>query len=82
MPRAAPAAADEPEGAFYETLTASGWLNISADFMHNFTDGLAMGVTHASGDGKLALAATLSIFCHEVPHEIGDFTILIENGMR
>jgi len=75
------AKAAEREPAFYETLTASGWLNISADFMHNFTDGLAMGVTHASGDGKLALAATLSIFCHEVPHEVGDFTMLIENGM-
>ena len=68
--------------AFYETLSASGWLNIAADFLHNFTDGLAIGASHASGDGKLALAATLSIFFHEVPHEIGDFTILIENGMR
>lgn len=67
--------------AFYEVLGASGWLNISADFMHNFTDGLAIGASHASGDGKLALAATISIFFHEVPHEIGDFAILIENGM-
>ena len=71
-----------PEPAFYTTLTASGWLNISADFMHNFTDGLAMGASHATGDGGLALAATLSIFFHEVPHEVGDFTILIESGMR
>lgn len=37
---------------------------------------------HLTGGGGLALAATLSIFCHEVPHEIGDFTILIQNGMR
>jgi zinc transporter 7 len=73
---------DVSESAFYESLSASGWLNISADFMHNFTDGLAMGASHASGDGTLALAATLSIFFHEVPHEIGDFTILIESGMR
>jgi zinc transporter ZupT len=67
---------------FYQSLSASGWLNICADFLHNFTDGLAMGASHCSGDGRLALAATLSIFFHEVPHEIGDFTILIENGMR
>jgi zinc transporter 7 len=73
---------DPPEPAFHEALTASGWLNLSADFMHNFTDGLAMGASHSSGDGHLALAATLSIFFHEVPHEIGDFTILVESGMR
>jgi zinc transporter ZupT len=49
--------------------------------MHNFTDGVAMGACYAGGKG-LALAATLSIFAHEVPHEIGDFTILIQGGVR
>lgn len=62
-------------------MSASGWLNLWADFMHNFTDGLAVGASHAIGDGKLALAATLSVFFHEVPHEIGDFAILLDNGV-
>jgi solute carrier family 39 (zinc transporter), member 7 len=73
-----------------ETLSAMGWLNISADLMHNFTDGVAMGASCAAsslggatgGGSALMAAATLSIFCHEVPHEIGDFAVLVESGMR
>lgn len=42
-------------------------------------DGLALGASFSSGKG-LALATTISVFFHEVPHEIGDFSILIESG--
>lgn len=73
-----------------ESLSTMGWLNISADLMHNFTDGVAMGASCAAssiggtgaGSSALMAAATLSIFCHEVPHEIGDFAVLVESGMR
>jgi zinc transporter 7 len=63
------------------TFQVSGWLNIAADCMHNFTDGLAIGATFAAGGG-LALATTISVFFHEIPHEIGDFSVLIRSGMR
>ena len=71
-----------------ESLSTMGWLNISADLMHNFTDGVAMGAScaaSASGSGssgRLMAAATLSIFFHEVPHEIGDFAVLVQSGIR
>ena len=63
------------------SLQVSGWLNIAADCMHNFTDGLAIGTTFAAGGG-VALATSISVFFHEIPHEIGDFTVLIRSGMR
>jgi solute carrier family 39 (zinc transporter), member 7 len=65
-------------------ISVMGWLNIFADVMHNFTDGIAMGASYASGSSShaLGLAATISILFHEIPHEIGDFTILIESGVR
>jgi solute carrier family 39 (zinc transporter), member 7 len=67
-------------------ITVMGWLNIFADVMHNFTDGIAMGASYASGNpstsNALGLAATISILFHEIPHEIGDFTVLIESGVR
>lgn len=62
-------------------ISPQSWLNISADVMHNFTDGIAIGASFASGKG-LGIAAFLSIFFHEVPHEIGDFAMLISGGMR
>jgi zinc transporter 7 len=61
-------------------LSTTGWLNIAADCMHNFTDGVAIGATFASG-GSIALATSISVFFHEIPHEIGDLSILIKSGM-
>jgi solute carrier family 39 (zinc transporter), member 7 len=60
----------------------SGWLNIIADMMHNFTDGIALGVVFQSNNPTLAVATTVSVFIHEIPHELGDFAILIESGLR
>lgn len=60
-------------------IHASGILNLIADFLHNFTDGLAIGASFTSGT-KLGLSTTISIFLHEVPHEIGDYAILIQSG--
>ena len=54
-------------------------LNVIADVMHNFCDGLAIGATYASGK-SLALATTISIFFHEIPHELGDYSVLLESG--
>merc|ERR1712137_1206971 len=60
-------------------VASSAYLNLVADSLHNFTDGLAIGASYASGHG-LGLATTLSILFHEVPHEIADFTILVQSG--
>lgn len=60
-------------------IHASGILNLIADFLHNFTDGLAIGASFMSGT-KLGLSTTFAIFLHEVPHEIGDYAILIQSG--
>ena len=67
-------------GSVLEKVSSIGWLNIAADSMHNFTDGVALGATVGSG-GSLASATFLSILIHEIPHEIGDVTILMSNGL-
>ncbi|XP_017060962.2 protein catecholamines up [Drosophila ficusphila] len=65
----------EPEGE----VEISGYLNLAADFAHNFTDGLAIGASYLAGN-SIGIVTTVTILLHEVPHEIGDFAILIKSG--
>lgn len=65
----------EPESK----ILVSGYLNLAADFAHNFTDGLAIGASYLAGN-SVGIVTTVTILLHEVPHEIGDFAILIKSG--
>lgn len=60
-------------------LKIAGYLNLVADFLHNFTDGLAIGASYMAGT-SIGYVTTLTILLHEIPHEIGDFAILIQSG--
>lgn len=60
-------------------IKVSGYLNLAADFTHNFTDGLAIGASFLVGPA-VGVVTTITILLHEVPHEIGDFAILVQSG--
>ncbi|KAK0179302.1 hypothetical protein PV327_005067 [Microctonus hyperodae] len=60
-------------------IKIAGYLNLAADFLHNFTDGLAIGASYLVGE-NVGYITTFTILLHEVPHEIGDFAILIQSG--
>lgn len=62
-----------------QSISVSGYLNLAADFTHNFTDGLAIGASYLAGN-SIGVITTITILLHEVPHEIGDFAILIKSG--
>ncbi|RZF42171.1 hypothetical protein LSTR_LSTR004320 [Laodelphax striatellus] len=62
-----------------ENMKVAGYLNLAADFAHNFTDGLAIGASYLAGK-NIGIVTTITILLHEVPHEIGDFAILIQSG--
>ncbi|KAG5681394.1 hypothetical protein PVAND_010835 [Polypedilum vanderplanki] len=61
------------------SMEVAGYLNLAADFTHNFTDGLAIGASYLVGN-SIGIVTTITILLHEVPHEIGDFAILIKSG--
>ena len=67
----------EDEG---EEIQVAGYLNLAADCFHNFTDGLAVGSSFLAGE-SMGMITTLTILFHEIPHEIGDFAILIQSGV-
>ena len=50
-------------------------ISMVGDLIHNFTDGLTIGVSYVA-DYKMGLITTLAMFFHEIPHEVGDFAIL------
>lgn len=62
-----------------EDIKIAGYLNLAADFLHNFTDGLAIGASYLAGE-SIGYVTTITILLHEVPHEIGDFAILVQSG--
>merc|ERR1712156_1389593 len=61
-------------------IKVAGFHNLAADCFHNFTDGLAIGASFLAGD-TIGIVTTGTILLHEVPHEIGDYAILIQSGV-
>lgn len=60
-------------------IRVSAYLNLAADFTHNFTDGLAIGASFLAGRNT-GIITTVTVLLHEIPHEIGDFAILVQSG--
>lgn len=67
---------DEMHGNDY---SASVPLVIVGDTIHNLIDGIAIAAAFFVSPG-LGLITAVSTFLHEVPHEIGDFGILLRAG--
>lgn len=54
---------------------------IIGDTLHNVIDGLAIGAAFLI-DVPTGVIASLAVAAHEIPQEIGDFGLLLKNGMK
>lgn len=78
---------DVPNGCFLATKDkkpeqskkVAGYLNLLANSIDNFTHGLAVAGSFLVSF-RHGVLATFAILLHEIPHEVGDFAILLRSG--
>ncbi len=58
---------------------STAWMVIIGDGFHNFTDGLAIAAAFVT-DYRLGVVTAIAIIAHELPHELGDFLVLVHSG--
>ncbi len=69
----------ETEKEINASVKLGGYLNLIADFTHNITDGLALSSSFYASP-TIGATTTVAVFFHEIPHEVGDFALLIQSG--
>lgn len=70
---------EKEEKEINPSVRLGGYLNLIADFTHNITDGLAMSSSFYASP-TIGATTTVAVFFHEIPHEVGDFALLIQSG--
>lgn len=63
------------------SIKSFGPLNLFADGLHNFLDGILIAAAY-SVDIHTGVVATVVVLAHELPQEIGDFAILVQAGYK
>lgn len=63
-----------------ESMSSVAWMVILGDGLHNFTDGMAIGAAFSNNIAG-GCSTAVAVFCHELPHELGDFAVLLKTGM-
>ena len=58
---------------------AVGIMSLMAESMHNFIDGIVIAASFLAGT-RIGFATTLAVMFHEIPHEIGNFAVLLHSG--
>ncbi|KAK8724221.1 hypothetical protein OTU49_011286, partial [Cherax quadricarinatus] len=56
------------------------WMIIFGDGFHNFIDGVSIGAAF-SESLLTGISISLAVMCEELPHELGDFAVLLNAGM-
>lgn len=63
-----------------KAISAYTWCLLIADMIHNLADGVALGAAFAKRL-DLGLTTSLAVLFHELPHELGDYAVLVESGL-
>lgn len=61
------------------SIHPAGKLILFSDGVHNFIDGIIIGVSFLVSI-PVGIATTIAVILHEIPQEIGDFAVLLHSG--
>lgn len=64
---------------FFNPKAFPGYLNLLMNFLDNFTHGLSVGGSFLISF-RVGVLSMFTILVHEIPHEVGDFAILLRSG--
>jgi zinc and cadmium transporter len=73
------AAEPHDHGREHHAMQPAAVLILVGDAFHNFVDGVVIA-TAFSVSVELGVLTSLAVVAHEVPQELGDFTILLQSG--
>jgi len=62
-------------------IEAFSYLAIISDNLHNFIDGVAVAAAFILST-NLGFITAIAVIAHEIPHELGNFSILVHGGLR
>ncbi|SRR5258706_10178918 len=63
----------------HDHIRPVGRIILVSDGLHNLLDGVLIGASYLAGR-SVGLATTFAVILHELPHEIGDFGVLLHSG--
>lgn len=63
-----------------KAIRTVAWMIIFGDGLHNFIDGLSIGAAFTANT-MTGVSVSVAVICEELPHELGDFAILLNAGM-
>jgi zinc and cadmium transporter len=70
---------DHDELEHSHSIKPVGRIILLSDGLHNLMDGILIGASFQV-NRDVGIATTLAVALHELPHEIGDFGVLIDSG--
>jgi zinc and cadmium transporter len=62
-----------------QSIRPVGYMNLFADGVHNMIDGMIIGASY-SVSLRVGIASTTAVIFHEIPHELGNFFVLVYAG--
>jgi zinc and cadmium transporter len=64
---------------FSNAIRPMGYMNLFADGVHNLIDGMIIGASYTVSL-QVGFATTMAVIFHEIPHELGNFFVLLYAG--
>ncbi len=63
----------------HKHIRSFAYVNLFGGGLHNFIDGVIIAVSYIA-NAQIGIATTLAVILHEIPHELGDFGVLVHGG--